>query len=256
MATLLAAGGGAGEGKMSVTLAKSFLGLLLMAGCLAATGPAAAAAVGGPSITVEAEGEVAAVPDLAMLTVAVETRAPQAEAAAQENSRRAEALLQALKQTLGPGDQVKTLGYRLSPVYAPKVKSGPLEIQGYQAVHRLQVKVQGPARLGAIIDLALKNGASEINGPFWEHSRAEELQRQAAVAALERARRLAEALAQSQGLKIKGVETISTGIHFLPRRGSGEAMRLASAAAAPATPIEVGEEEIKASVQVVFLVEP
>ncbi len=241
---------------MSVTLAKRFWWLLLMAGCLAATGQTAAAAVGGPTITVEAEGEVAAVPDLAMLTVAVETRAPQAEAAAQENSRRAEALLQALKQTLGPGDQVKTLGYRLSPVYAPKVKSGPLEIQGYQAVHRLQVKVQGPARLGAIIDLALKNGASGINGPFWEHSRAEELQRQAAVAALERARRLAEALAQSQGLKIKGVETISTGIHFLPRRGPGEAMQLASAAAAPVTSIEVGEEEIKASVQVVFLVEP
>ena len=168
----------------------------------------AAAAVAGPTITVEAEGKVAAVPDLAMLTVEVETRAPQAEA-----------LLQALKQALGPGDQVKTLGYRLSPVYAPKVKSGPLEITGYQAVHRLQVKVQGPARLGAVIDLALKNGASGINGPFWEHSRAEELQRQAAVAALERARRLAEALAQSQGLKIKGVETISTGIRFLPLQG-------------------------------------
>ncbi len=245
MATLLAAGGGAGEGKMSVTLPKSFRWLLLMAGCLAATGQTAAAAVAGPTITVEAEGKVAAVPDLAMLTVEVETRAPQAEA-----------LLQALKQALGPGDQVKTLGYRLSPVYAPKVKSGPLEITGYQAVHRLQVKVQGPARLGAVIDLALKNGASGINGPFWEHSRAEELQRQAAVAALERARRLAEALAQSQGLKIKGVETISTGIRFLPLQGPREAMRLASGASAPATPIEVGEEEIKASVQAVFLVEP
>jgi len=241
---------------MSVTLPKNFRWLLLMAGCLAATGQTAAAAVAGPTITVEAEGKVAAVPDLAMLTVEVETRAPQAEAAAQENSRRAEALLQALKQALGPGDQVKTLGYRLSPVYAPKVKSGPLEITGYQAVHRLQVKVQGPARLGAVIDLALKNGASGINGPFWEHSRAEELQRQAAVAALERARRLAEALAQSQGLKIKGVETISTGIRFLPLQGPREAMRLASGASAPATPIEVGEEEIKASVQAVFLVEP
>jgi len=256
LATLLAAGGGAGEGKMRVTLPKSFRWLLLMAGCLAATGQTVAAAVAGPTITVEAEGKVAAVPDLAMLTLEVETRAPQAEAAAQENSRRAEALLQALKQTLGPGDQVKTLGYRLSPVYAPKVKSGPLEIKGYQAVHRLQVKVQGPARLGAVIDLALKNGASGINGPFWEHSRAEELQRQAAVAALERARRLAEALAQSQGLKIKGVEKISTGIRFLPLGGPGEAMRLASGASAPATPIEVGEEEIKASVQAVFLVEP
>ena len=179
---------------------------------------------------------------------------PQAEAAAQENSRRAEALLAALKQALGPGDQVKTLGYHLSPVYAPQVKNGPLEIKGYQAVNRLQVKLQGTARLGAVIDLALKNGASAINGPFWGYAHAEELQRQAAVAALERARRLAEALAQSQGLKIKGVEKISTGIRILPLGGPERAMRLA--AAAPVTPIEVGAEEIKASVQAVFLVEP
>jgi uncharacterized protein YggE len=262
LATLLAAGGAAGEAKMRVDLPKSFCWLLLLAGCLAAAGPAAATADAGPTgptgptISVEAEGKVAAVPDLAMLTVEVETRAPQAEAAAQENSRRAEALLQALKQTLGPGDQVKTLGYRLSPVYAPKVKSGPLEIKGYQAVNRLQVKVQGPGRLGAIIDLALKNGASGINGPFWEHSRAEELQRQAAVAALERARRLAETLAQSQGLKIKGVEKISTVHRFLPLRAAGAVMQAAAGAPAPATPIEVGEEEITATVQAVFLVGP
>ena len=153
-----------------------------------------------------------------------------------------------------PDDEVKTLGYRLSPVYAPKNKSGPPVIKAYQAVHRFQVKLKGPERLGPVIDLALKNGASGVNGPFWEHSRLEELQRQAAVAALERARRLAEALAQSQGLKIKGVEKISTGLRYLPMRAAGEAMRLA--AAAPATPIEVGEEEIKASVQVVFQLAP
>ena len=145
------------------------------------------------------------------------------------------------------------MGYHLSPVYAPQDKSRPPEIRGYQAVHRFQAKVKGPDRLGAIIDLALKNGASGVNGPVWLHSRLEELQREATVAALQRARRLAEALAQAQGLQIKGVEKISTGIHFRPLRGGGEYKALA---AAPATPIEVGEEEIKASVQAVFSVKP
>jgi uncharacterized protein YggE len=209
-----------------------------------------------PSISVEAEGKVAAVPDLGLLTVEVETRAPQAEAAAQENSRRADALLKALKQSLGPDDRVKTLGFHLSPVYAAKDKSGPPEIKGYQAVHRLQIKAKGPERLGGIIDLALKSGASGVNGPFWEHSRLEELQREAAVVALERARRLAEALAQSQGLKITGVEKISTGVHYRPMRGGGEFKAMAGAPGAPPTPIEVGEEEIKANVQAVFQVKP
>ena len=75
------------------------------------------------------------------------------------------------------------------------------------------------------------------------------------MAALERARRLAEALAQAQGLKLTGVEKISTGVHFRPFRGYGEARTMA-APGAPPTPIEVGEEEIKASVQVVFQLKP
>jgi uncharacterized protein len=230
--------------------------LLLLAvcfSCLAATGQTAEPTLTSPTIAVEAEGQVTAVPDLALLNLEVETKAPQAEAASQENSRRSDGLLKALKQGF-PEDQVKTLGYRLSPVYAAKDKSSPPEIKGYQAVHRFQVKVKGPARLGAIIDLALKNGASGVSGPVWAHSRQEDLQREAAVAALERARHLAEVLAQAQGLKIKGVEKISTGLQYHPLRGAGEAMRLS--APAPPTAIEVGEEEIKASVQVVFQLQP
>lgn len=235
-------------------LPKHLLLWTLLFSCLVSAGQAAEAPATVPNISVEAEGKVMAVPDLASLTIEVESRAPQAQAAAQENARRAEGLLKALKQALGPDDQVKTLGYRLSPIYAPKDKTGPPEIRGYEAVNRLQVKLKGPERLGSSIDLALKNGASGVSGPFWEHSRLEELQRQAAVAALERARRLAEALAQSQGLKIIGVEKISTGIHFRPLRGGGEFKALA--AAPVTTPIEVGEEEIKASVQAVFQVKP
>lgn len=231
-----------------------YLMLAALLSCLAAPGQTAEPPAPAPTIAVEAEGKVTAVPDLGLLSVEVETRAPQAEAASQENSRRAEALLKALKQALGPDDQVKTLGYRLNPVYASQDKSGPPEIKGYQAVHRFQVRVKGPARLGSIIDLALKNGASGVNGPSWEHSRLEELQREAAVAALGRARRLTEALAQAEGLKIKGVEKISTGQQFRPFRAAGEAMRLG--AAASATPIEVGEEEIRANVQVVFQLKP
>ena len=73
------------------------------------------------------------------------------------------------------------------------------------------------------------------------------------MVALERARRLAEALAQAQGLKIKGVERSPPACSTILQAG-GEAMRMS--AATPATPIEVGEEEIKASVQVVFQLQP
>ena len=65
---------------------------------------------------------------------------------------------------------------------------------------------------------------------------------------------MAEALAQAAGLKIKGVDKISTGIRIIAPRDAGETYRLAKAASP--TPIEVGEEEIKAHLQAVFMVSP
>jgi uncharacterized protein YggE len=210
-----------------------------------------------PSISVDAEGKVVATPDLARLTLELETQAATAAAAGQENAKQADALLKALKPLLGPEDKLRTLGYRLMPVHSYKDKSSPPEIKGYRAVNQLEVKVMDVPRLGTVIDTALKNGATRVNGPYWSHSRIEELQRQAAVNALERARRLAEALAQAAGLKIKGVDKISTGIRVIPPRGAGETYLMAKAASpASPTPIEVGEEEIKAHLQAVFLVSP
>ena len=230
-----------------------FLVALAVAG-LSRPSPGAATA-SPPSISVDAEGQVTATPDVARLTLEVETQAANAAAAGQENAKQADRVLTALKPKLGPGDKLRTLGYRLTPVYSSKDKSSPPEIKGYRAVNRIEVKVMEVARLGTVIDTALTSGASRVAGPFWSHSRIEELQRQAAVNALERARRLAEALAQGAGLKIKGVDKISTGIRIISPRGAG-APDLMARAAGPATPtpIEVGEEEIKANIQAVFLV--
>jgi uncharacterized protein len=230
-----------------------FMGALIIAGF--SLPPAQGAeTLAPPSISVEAEGKVTAAPDLATLTLEVETQAATAAAAGQANARQADQVLKALKQVLGAEDKVRTLGYRLMPVHSYKDKTSPQEVKAYRAVNRLEIKIMDVARLGGVLDTALKNGASQVNGPFWSHSRMEELQRQAAVDALERARRLAEALAQAAGLKIKSVDKISTGVRFIAPRGSS--VNYLAAKAATPTPIEVGEEEIRAQVQAVFLVTP
>jgi uncharacterized protein YggE len=231
----------------------SFMMALVIAG-LSGPPALAAAAPSPPSISVDAEGKVMATPDQATLTLEVETQAATAAAAAQGNAQQTERLLAAVKKGLGPQDKVRTLGYRLTPVYSSRNKSSPPEIKAYRADNRLQVKVLDVARLGTVIDIAWKNGASRVNGPFWGHSRLEELQRQAAVNALERARGLAQALAQAAGVKIKGVDKISTGIRLVSPRAAGNSY-LAAKAASP-TPIEVGEEEIRAHIQAVFLISP
>jgi uncharacterized protein YggE len=71
-----------------------------------------------PSISVDADGKVMATPDVARLTLELETQAATAAAAGQENARQADALLKALKPVLGPEDKLRTLGYRLMPVHS------------------------------------------------------------------------------------------------------------------------------------------
>lgn len=207
-----------------------------------------------PTISVDAEGKVTAKPDMATLNLEVETQARQSQAAAQENARVSDGLLQAMKKILGPEEKIQTLSYRLTPVRSYKDKTKPGEITGYQAIHRFKMEVRDLARLGTVFDTALKNGASRVNGPYWGHSRVEELQRQAAVEALAKAQRLAAALAQAAGVKIKGLQQVSTHQRLIFPRPSGEVF-VAAKRETP-TPVEVGEEEIRANVTAVFVITP
>ena len=127
-----------------------------------------AATASPPSISVDAEGKVMATPDVARLTLEVETQAATAVAAGQENAKQADAVLKAVKAGLGPEDKLRTQGYSLVPVYSSKDKSSPPEIKGYRAINRLEVKVMDVTRLGKVIDTALKSGATRVNGPYLE----------------------------------------------------------------------------------------
>lgn len=241
---------------------KSWRKLLIFPACLALglSGPgtslaAADSKAGSSEVLVTAEGVIKAVPDIAVLRLTILTEAAKAPQATADNARLAEAMLAAVKRLLQEGDSLKSTGYRVQPVYNRPEKGKKPTITAYQARHTFQVQVHDPGRLGEIIDVALQHGVGEVQGPWWEHSRLEALTQEAAVQALQKARNLAEALAQSQKLKVKRLLKISTATRpqLLPR---GEMKMLAAGAMdTVATPIEVGEEEIRAQVEAVFELE-
>jgi uncharacterized protein YggE len=209
----------------------------------------------------ETEGTVQVKPDKATFNFSVVTEAPQAQEAAKANAKEAETFLAAVKKVLGQDDKVKTLQYQVYPVFRRvekiqgKGKIRTDEIAGYRASHRFQVELRDLEKIGQVADTALKNGANEVQGPYFSHTQQEDLQNQAAVKALERARKLAEALAQASGLKVKRVIKMSTTQTIHPRF-------LAMAKAAPpagaevATPIEVGDITYQARLAVTFELAP
>jgi len=214
-------------------------------------------------VEVQAEGQVKTKPDTAILNFTVVTRGAKAQEAAQANAKAAESFLAAIKKTLGKEDKVQTLEYRVFPVFRKidktqgKQKITTDEIAGYRAYHRFKVELKDLGKIGQVSDTALKNGANKVDGPYFRHSQEEDLQRQAAVKALERARKLADALAQAAGLKVKRVMVISTRHGIRPREFAlAKAVSRARGDQAVETPIEIGDITFKANLTVTFELAP
>jgi uncharacterized protein YggE len=207
------------------------------------------------------EGTVQVKPDKATFNFSVVTEAPQAQEAAKANAKEAENFLTAIKRVLGKDDKVKTLQYQVLPIFRRvektqgKRKIYTDEITGYRASHRFEVELRDLEKIGQVADTAVKNGANEVRGPYFSHTQQEDLQNQAAVKALERARKLAEALARAAGLKVKRVIKMSTAQSIQPRIFS-MAKAAPPAGAEVTTPIEVGNITYRSHLTVIFELAP
>ena len=161
-----------------------------------------------------------------------------------------------MKKFLHEGDTVKSTGYRITPLYTYGERGKKPAITGYRASHGFQVNIKELARLGDLIDLAVQHGVNEIQGPIWQHSGIETLTQEASVQALQKAKQMAEALAKSQGMKVKRLHKVSTLTRIAPYpRDEARIMRAAAGPESVATPIEVGEQEIRAQIEAVFELE-
>jgi uncharacterized protein YggE len=213
-------------------------------------------------VELDAEGQVEVKPDKATFNFTVVTEAPQAQEASKANAQEAEKFLAAIKPVLGPEDKVKTLQFNVTPVFRRvekvqgKEKLRKDEIAGYRASHRFQVDLRDLAKLGPVADTALKNGANEVHGPYFSHTQEEDLRNQAVVKALERARKLADALAQAAGLKVARVVKMSTSHAMHPRFEMAKAAPMAAPGREVDTPIEVGDITYRARLTVTYELAP
>lgn len=183
-------------------------------------------------------------PDLARVTVSVETRAATANDAANQNATQTNALLTILRQFLGANADIKTVGYSLSPVYVYP-KEGAPTITGYTAVNSLQVSLSDLSQVGRLIDLAVQGGASRIQGIQFTLKDPQPVQTRALRQAAEQAKIQAEAIAAGLGVRTGGVlwAEESSGVQPV-------SLDVVRAAAPTTTPVEPGLVVVTANVTV------
>ena len=223
------------------------VGALLLAAPVLCSLQAQAAMVAPPQIVTTASGEATVIPDRGVITFAVETRASTAAAAAGDNARRQKRVIDAIRARGVAAERISTSGYSVLP--DERYDDGQRRVVGYIARNAVVVDVHQIDQVGTLIDTALGAGSNMVSGLRFYSTRFEEVRRSALQQAIERARGDAEVIARAAGGSIGEALELSTNEAGTPRPMMEYAdARLASANAAPDTPISVGEQKVTVSV--------
>lgn len=239
----------------------ALLGIALMVLCAAVIGNVTAQASEESRdklIHVSGTGKVTTTPDQAVIVFAVETEHTDVKTAQQENARRMDTVVNALKNAGIPAKDIRTAGYNIIPVTGSD--SRPLadpKVQFYRVINSLEVTLGDVNRAGEIVDLAVASGANRVDRFAFTVSDAkqQELRSQALTAAVAQARGDADAVAAALGKTIIDVKDVSVGNNYIPLAYDSRytSMEKAAGSAVP-TPLEVGEIDVTASVSISYVI--
>lgn len=165
------------------------------------------------TIEVTASAERTASPDAATIRLAVIARADSADAAREGVAENASRMRAALREAGVDDDAVRTTYYDLGEEYE-RTENGS-RVAGYRAAQGFAVEVVADDlgnRTGAILDAAVGNGATRVDGVQFtlsEETR-RDLRQEALGAAMANADRDASTLADAANRTIAGVYSVST----------------------------------------------
>jgi uncharacterized protein YggE len=201
------------------------------------------------TINVSGTGQASAVPDIAVVTLGVQTEAEQASAALSQNNERMQAVINAVKEAGVAQEDIQTQAIQLQPrLEQPRPQEvTPPNVVGYVATNTIQVTVRKLDNLGQMLDAAVQAGSNLIENISFQVSDPAELLDRAREAAWQDAQHKAEQLAKLAGAKLGDVLTInessSTPIPVVVER---------AAAPAAAVPIQPGTQMIEVDIQVTW----
>ena len=243
------------SGWARVLLATGMLAALGASGSAEAQQPASGPLQSQRTIRVAGNGEAQGRPDAAQMTFAVETFAPTASEAGQQNAAAMEQVVAALVRAGVARTDIETRNYTVFPEYVhDQPQPATQRIRGYRAMNQVVLRTDELARIGDLIDVALAAGANRVDGVSFELRQADGLQAEALRRAVARARASAETIAAALGVQLGEVLDASTDVE--PIRPMPLMMRAEGMArdAVASTPIEPGEQTVRASVTVVFAI--
>jgi len=208
----------------------------------------------GGRLTLNATGEISAVPDLANLSAGVITEAKTARQSLAANRARMNGVFQALKAAGMKDRDMQTSGLSVSPIYAPYTSSQPRgeqRITGYRTSNQVRAIVRDLDGLGAAIDALVDSGANNIGGISFGLEKRDEALNQARKMAITNLLAKAKLYAQAAGFEVGDIVSMSESGGYRPQPQVAYA-RLQSAAMDAPSPIAAGEVTTSITVNATF----
>jgi uncharacterized protein len=229
-----------------VAVAAVIAALALPAGPLAAESRPGDAPRGPSTLRVTGEGRASAAPDVAQVLLGAEALAPDLTTATRDANERMRRLLDALLAAGVARKDLQTTRYDvgIERRAAPGGELGP--IAGYRVTSEVRATVRDIARVGPILDAALKAGSNAIRSLSFAKDDSTEEQHRALAAAVSAARAKAAVVARAAGRELGEILEIAEGSLARPFQVGARAMALSGAA------VEPGELAYAAQVEVVF----
>ncbi|NLJ80061.1 MAG: SIMPL domain-containing protein [Firmicutes bacterium] len=206
------------------------------------------------SLRVTGQAVISGRPDLALITLGVETKDPSAEAASQENAERMASVLEALQELGLEKKDLETGGYNIYSTTQVINRGTDKEetVTLYQAQNRLLISTKNLDQVGQIIDAAVKAGANQVQGVRFDLSDKQELQLLALEKAVAQARSKAEVMAAGAGVALGGLISLQEEYGTYAPALDSLALRAYGAKEEASTVISPGEIEVSAQVNLVF----
>ena len=220
--------------------------------------PAAAASTSDrpdmvPGLAARGTGRVEGTPDTLRVVLGVETRGQSAKGTLGENSQKAKALVDTLKDKGVEAKDIQTSQLQIQPTYDEKGQ----RITGYQVTNQVTATLHDLAGAGALIDAAAEavGDAVRVQSMGFSIDDDSALRGEARTQAVHQAQIQAEQMAKAAGVKRGRIRSISEVFASGPVPYYEKFAGAPSADARVAAPIEPGSQELSLMVDAIWDIE-
>ncbi|GAA5316701.1 MAG: SIMPL domain-containing protein [Candidatus Pelagadaptatus aseana] len=206
-------------------------------------------------VTSSANGEVMAVPDIAVVSGRVSVEAKTAKEATRQAQKQLERVIQFVRSLDVANDDLNAASVRVHPTWHyPRNK--PREITGYQASAPFTVTLRDMDRLGELYSGLPDSGANNLDQTRYKFSQRESLELQAIAKATEKARARAQASVMALDEQLGEVINLQINTNWQqPPMLMGQRAMAMDAKLESAPEINVGKHKISASVTATFAID-